>query len=692
MPTKKRAIKPEDFALLHSVSDPDVSPDGKLVAYTVTSIDREADETHLAVYVARLDGHAAARRFTQGKRDHSPRWSPDGKYLAFVSTRGDKNQLFLAPLDGGEPRQLTKSKFGVAQPAWSPDGKRIAFVQRTGEYKEPKDRKGVEKNAPRIIRDLRYRLDGVGFFDNRRFHVFTIDVESGKETQITSGDWNDDSPSWSPDGKSIAFVSDRERERWQRVWRFDVWVVPLAGGRARKVARSLGAAGQPRFSPDGRSIAYVGHENGEAASAKNSHLYIVPAAGGRAPRSVSAPLDRTVGGTGAALAWSRNGGSVLFLAVDHGAESLFRGGASSGSVSKVIGGDRQIGAFELTPDGKSAVFTAAWSSEPSELYVASLSGGRPRMLSHANAGLRKTVDLVPTRRVTYRAPDRLDIEAFVLYPPGFRKGKRYPLVLYVHGGPHSYHPAAAGAASSFLVYQSLAAAGYIVLLPNPRGSQGYGEDFAHAVVGDWGGNDFADLLAGVDLLVRRGAADPRRLYIGGGSYGGFMSSWAVGQIDIFRAAVVAAPVSDHISMFGMTDIPLFSTYEHGGTPWEVEELLRERSPVTHLPNVKTPVLLLHWEGDLRCPIEQSEEIFQGLKMLGKPVEFVRYPGGFHAVRTPSQDIDRTRRIIAWFDRHGAKPLARKTAASPNSRARISANGAKPARRAPARRRSASRSR
>jgi dipeptidyl aminopeptidase/acylaminoacyl peptidase len=677
MATKKRAIKPEDFVLLHTVSDPHVSLDGKLVAYSVTTVDREADETHIAVHVARLDERTSPRRFTQGKRDHSPRWSPDGKYLAFVSNRNDKNQLFIAPLDGGEARQITKSKHGMAQPAWSPDGKRIAYVQRTGEYKEPKERKGAEKNAPRVIRDLRYRLDGVGFFDNRRFHVFTVDVESGKETQITSGDWNDDSPSWSPDGKSIAFVSDRERERWQRLWRADVWTVPSKGGRARKITRSLGASAQPRFSPDGRSIAYVGHEHGEAGSAKNSHLFVSPAEGGRAPRSLSAPLDRTAGAAGAAFAWSRDGRSVLFLAVDHGAVSLYRAGAANGSVSKLVGGDRQIDAIDLTPDGRRVVFTAAWASDPSELYIAPLANGRARMLSHANAELRKAVDFTPTRRVTYEAPDGLDIEAFVLYPPSFRKSRRYPLVLYVHGGPHAYHPAAAGAASSFLAYQALAAAGYVVLLPNPRGSQGYGEEFAHAVVGDWGGKDFADLLAGVDLLVRRGVADPRRLYVGGGSYGGFMSSWAVGQTDIFRAAVVAAPVSDHVSMFGMTDIPLFSIYEHGGTPWEAEEMLRERSPVTYLPHVKAPVLLLHWEGDLRCPIEQSEEIFQGLKILGKPVEFVRYPGGFHAVRTPSQDVDRMRRIIAWFDRHTPKRKSGRRAASRNGRA-IGRNGTRPA--------------
>ncbi len=679
---RKRSLTPEDFLLFHNVGDPRVSPDGKLVAYVVTSVDREADETHMSIYTARLDGRTPPRRFTQGNHDHSPRWSPDGRYLAFVSSRNDKNQLFLAPLDGGEPRQLTKSKFGVAQPAWSPDGKRIGYVQRTGNYKEPKERKGAEKGSPRVIRDLRYRLDGVGYFDNRRFHIFTIDVDSGEDTQITNGDWHDEQPSWSPDGKWLTFVSDRERERWQRLWRADVYVVPANGGRARKITRGRGNAGQPHYSPDGRSLAFVGHENGEAASAKNSHLLVLPVEGGRAPRSVSAPLDRTIGGTGVAFAWSRDGRSLLFLAVDRGTVGLHRAGVANGSVSKLIAGDRQIDGFDLAPDGRSAAFAASWTSDPSELYVAALATGRARMLSNANDDLRKTVDLSPTRRIAYRAPDGLEIETFVLYPPGFRKGRRYPLALQVHGGPHSYHPGTvAGAVAQ---YQSLAAAGYVVLLPNPRGSQGYGEEFAHAVVQDWGGKDFEDLMAGVDLLVRRGVADRDRLYIGGGSYGGFMSSWAVGQTDRFRAAVVAAPVSEHVSMFGTTDIPNFSVYEHGGAPWEIEDALRERSPTTYLRKVKAPVLLLHWEGDLRCPIEQSEQIFQTLKMMGKPVEFVRYPGGFHVARTPSQEVDRTRRTIGWYDRHAPKRAARRGQKSRRGAATAQRRAVSPSGRAPAR--------
>lgn len=682
---RKRPVRPEDFYLLRTVSDPQPSPDGRRIAYVVSWPDKQSDEMRMSIYVAPVDGRRPPRRFTHGNHDHSPRWSPDGRYLAFVSNRGEKNQLFLAPLDGGEARQVTRARFGVGQPAWSPEGRRIAYVARVGNYKEPKERKGAEKAAPRVLRDLRYRLDGIGYFDERRMHIFTVDVETGKETQITDGDWHDDQPAWSPDGRWLAFVSDRERDRHQRHWRTDVWVTPATGGRSRKVTRSRGGASQPAFSPDGRSIAFLGHEHGEAGSAKNIHLFVVPVEGGRAPRSVSAPLDRSVFGhpvalAGRTLAWSRDGRSLLFLAWDSGATSLYRAGVVNGSVSKVLGGDRQIQAFASAPGGRRAVFVSAWASEPPEVYAAALDGrGRGRNLSHANDELRAAVSFAPVRRMTYAAPDGLEIEAYVLYPPGYRRGRRYPLALEIHGGPHGVHPSAL----SLLPHQALAGAGYLVLLPNPRGSIGYGEAFAQACVGDWGGKDFEDLMAGVDALVRRGVADPDRLYVGGYSYGGFMTSWVVGHTDRFRAAVVGAPVADHLSMFGTTDIPHFSVYEHEGAPWETPEALRKRSPVTYLPNVKTPVLLVHWEGDLRCPIGQSEEIFQGLKLLGKRVEFVRYPGGFHVARTPSQSVDEMRRTQAWYDRHAPRRPARRSMR--RVRARLSRDGARPARMAAKRR-------
>jgi dipeptidyl aminopeptidase/acylaminoacyl peptidase len=414
------------------------------------------------------------------------------------------------------------------------------------------------------------------------------------------------------------------------------------------------------------------------------HLLVVPAAGGRPPRSVSAPLDRpVVGGYGTAgrtFAWSRDGRSLLFLAGDRGAISLYRAGLANGSASKVLGGDRAIDGFDLAQDDKRTVFTASWITSPGEVYSAPLGGrGRERRLSHANDALRSNVRLGPVRRMSYRAPDGLDIEAFVLYPPDHQLGRRYPTVLEIHGGPHGAHPSPL----ALLPYQSLAAAGYVVLMPNPRGSGTYGESFTEGCVRDWGGKDYEDIMASVDMLVRRGVADPDQLdqlFVGGYSYGGYMTSLTVGHTDRFRAAMVGAPVANLASGFGEGDTPQFDLHELGGPPWSDPDEYRRRSSTSYLPNVRTPVLLVHWEGDLRCPIGQSEEIFTTLKLLGKEVEFVRYPGGSHVGRTPSQALDMNRRTIAWFDAHAPKLRAARngrTAATPSRTTRR--NGTRPAR-------------
>jgi dipeptidyl aminopeptidase/acylaminoacyl peptidase len=668
---RKRAFTPEDIYLLKNVSDPNVSPDGKSVAYVVSWADREKDQMCSAIYVAAMDGRSPARRFTEGTKDHSPRWSPDGRFLAFVAERGEKNQVFLAPLDGGEAKQLTKAPHGAGAPAWSRDGKRIAYAGRAGRWKETKERSAVERNAPRVIRDLRYKMDGIGFYDSRRMHIFTVDVETGKSKQITNGDYNDEQPAWSPDGRLITFVSDRERERHQRHWRTDVWVVSSTGGTPRKITRSTGSCSHPTFSPDGRTIAFLGHEYGDEGLARNIHVMVAPANGRGAPRSVSERLDRSAWGwpvfmAGRSFDWVAKSDRILFIAGDRGRLSIYATSARARTAPRrVLDGERQITGFGLAPDGKRLAFCAAWVTEPSEIYATNLTeGSKETNLSHANDDVREQASFGTLERMEYTATDGTRLEGFVMYPPDYRPGRRYPLAVNVHGGPHSFHPGA-GYLSEF---QTLASAGYVQLLPNPRGSTTYGEEFTLACVRDWGGGDFEDIMDGVDELILRGVADPDRLYIGGYSYGGFMSSWAIGHTDRFRASVVGAPVSNQLSMFGTGDIPHFDMYEIGGTPQNNPDEWWLRSPVRYLGNATTPVLLLHWEGDLRCPVAQSEEIFHALKVQGKEVEFVRYPGGFHTWNThaPSQSVDRVRRTLAWYQKHAPrrkKAPARKIGAS-----------------------------
>lgn len=651
----RRGWLPEDFWELRSVGDPQVSPDGKAVAFVVGTPDEDKDKATTSIWVVPADGSRPARQFSAGPEDGSPRWSPDGRYLAFVAKRGESPQVFVAPLKGGEARAITDAAHGAAQPAWSPDGRELAYVARTGEWKRPEEQSAVERSAPRIVTGLYNRYDGTGWFDSRRSHVFVVTLgETGEPLtvrQVADGDFDDSDPDWSPDGKQIAFVSDRSDTRFDEVQR-DVFVVGSNGrGRPRRLTRGLGNAAAPRWSPDGNAVAYIGYEHEDGDSASNTHLLVVSSEGPSAPRSLSEGLDRTVWGIlrapGQTHAWTPDGSSVLFVAVDGGALSVYRGRvASRGDAwpEPVVSGDRQILCFHLA--GGTIAFASMWLSEPPEVSCCEMDGTGERRVSDANAPLRK-LRWAPAKRTSHEASDGSRIESFVLHPKGFSADKPVPAVLEIHGGPHGWHPQV----SMLALYQCLAAAGYLVVLVNPRGSHGYGEKFARACVGDWGGGDFEDLMGALDRLVETKAADPDRLYVGGYSYGGFMTSWAIGHTKRFAAACVSAPVTDLFSMWGTTDIPNFATKEIGGLPWEAGGAYKEHSPITYLPQIRTPVQLFHWEGDLRCPIGQAEELFQGLRKLGREVVMVRYPSGFHIVRTPSQMVDFTRRHLEWFKSH-----------------------------------------
>ena len=638
---------PEDARVLGWPSSPTISPDGRWVAYVVRGADPKEDKFVSVLWIAPLSGDVSARVFASNGNVQGPQWSPSGDSLAYLANLGKGSQIMLASLAGGEPKQLTHSEESCQDICWSPDGKAIAFVRSV--RTKPKDE---NKSAPRVVTDIYFKLDGAGMFNDRRRHVFVIDIATGTECQITNGDWHDAEPRWSPDGKRVVFVSERGRGRWNRYGRSALWLVGVGGGRARRLTPDTGNVAGPRFSPDGRTIAYTGRMVG-GSSYRNHSVMVVNTSGEPKPRSLTDHVDMTVGNmnrTGSHIEWHPSGKSLLFLALERGAALIWQCDIASRNIKQVVSGDIQASALAVSPDARQLVFLGAWSSTLPELFAVDLRSRAQRQITTINTDLTNRLTLVPTRRLSYRS-DELDIEAFVLYPPGFRKGRTYPLIVSIHGGPHGSHPAIFNP----LEAQTYAAAGYVVLLPNPRGSVSYGESFAGACIGDWGGGDYRDIMAGVDELIRRKVADPDRLYVEGYSYGGYMAAWIVTQIDRFRAAVSGAPVTDLVSAFGTDDILHVSIEAMGGSPFDRLSAYYERSPYVLVKNVKTPVLLMHWEGDLRDPISQSEQFFKGLKFFGKTAEFVRYPGGAHGIRTPFQAIDLVERTLDWFARHPGKP-------------------------------------
>jgi dipeptidyl aminopeptidase/acylaminoacyl peptidase len=588
----------------------------------------------------------------------SPRWSPDGQSLAFLSTRPTSEppvagtgaagataeqpraQIYLLSMNGGEARRLTSLKNGVNSFQWSPDGNRLVVVSRTG----PSDHRpeGKDRSDVRHYKNTSYKFNDTGWFDDRRGHLWVVNVKSEAAKQITEGnDWNDSDPQWSPDGTRIAFVSNRTGKEFEGNRNTDVWVILADGTSLTKISDHEEADSSPRWSPDGRNIAFTG----ELHDRDHPKIWLAPAAGEKPSVLAANGLDLIPGG----LEWSDDGRSLYFESGVKGEFQLFRVDLPSKSVAQISSGARAVRSADFNARTNTRVYTANDFKHLDDLYAADLSGANERKLTNLNAALWKQLQLADVERFTYKSADNWDVDGFLVKPIGWQDGKKYPMILSVHGGPAGQY-----GVDWYHEFQVYAAKGYAVLFTNPRGSTGYGQKFERGIVGEWGGKDYLDVMNGVDAALRRYPwIDADRLGVTGGSYGGFMTNWILGHTNRFKAAVTLRSLSNFISDDGTRDGAYGHSPDFGGDIFDRFDLYWDRSPLKYAKNVKTPTLILHSDNDFRVPIEQGEQWFRALKHYGVTTEIVMFPRENHNLtRTgePKHLVESLNWQLYWFDR------------------------------------------
>jgi dipeptidyl aminopeptidase/acylaminoacyl peptidase len=644
-------MQPEDVYALTGVGDPRISPDGTRIAYVVTSIDREANDYRGAIWVARRDGSEEPRRFTSGeRRDGSPRWSPDGRWLAFTSNRGDEKtqpQIYVISAEGGEARRLTDLKESAGELAWSPDSTRIAFTARVrNEAYEEEDEK---KRKPRRFTRLFFKLDSVGWTGDRRTHIFVVDLDGGEPRQVTSGDGEHGAPAWTTDGKRLVFDALRG-ERWDTELISRLYSVDADGGEPTQLTADDASYDAPAFSADGGRLAY--HYTVEDGTHPHHTQIGVMNADGSDAKLLTTSLDRQCAPYPDLREPLWDGDRLLFSVEDGGNVRLYAVAADGSSEPEpLVGGEQVISGYDVR-DGE-FVYVASTYTTLRELYV----GPDGRRLTDVGGTFTSGRELAEPERFTAVSEDGYEVDAWVVRPAGFQAGKRYPTLLNIHGGPFSQYGTA-----FFDEFQVYAGAGYVVLYSNPRGGSGYSEEHGRAIRGPlkgagpgWGTRDYEDVMAVVDTALERfDFVDPERLGVIGGSYGGFMTSWIIGHTKRFKAAVSERAVNNLVSMFGSSDLFWIFERQFGGPLWEDVGAYLDRSPSTYAHQMDTPVLVLHSEQDLRCNIEQGEHLFTLLRLLGKDVEMLRFPAESHELSRSGSPLHRVLRfeaILEWFGRY-----------------------------------------
>jgi dipeptidyl aminopeptidase/acylaminoacyl peptidase len=651
-----RPITIDDHFQIHQVQDPQLSPDAKWVTYTVKTASLKEDKNSNRVWMAPVTGGDAIPLTAEDVSSSHARWSPDGKYIAFLSARKEgKTQVWLLNRLGGEAQRLTDTVQDVDDFAWSPNSHRLVLVLRDPspeELEAAKDKEDESKDSPDkekktktqkpwIIDRLQFKEDEIGYLDRRRTHLFTFDLASKTATQITSGDYDDSEPAWSPDGKSLAFASNRSKPDPDANYNTDIWVVAAdnadKGAHLTQVTTNPGEDGSPTWSPDGKWIAYVTRVEPKLFEYATKHIAVSPAIGGEA-RILTRELDRM----STEPHFTPDGQSILFICDDDGTQNLCSISFGAGKQgSRPVSGRLMVNAYSMgTGSSGNVVAQIATIDRPDELYA--VGAGKLTQITHTNDALMSQLKLTHGEYVHFKSKDGTTVSGYLYRPLEYVPGKKYPTILRPHGGPvWAYY------AEFDHLPQLLAANGYVVLFPNPRGSTGYGQDYCKAIYADWGNKDYQDDMAMVDYAVAQGIADPDKLAVGGWSYGGMSTDFIIAQTTRFKAAISGAGQAMSVSLYGHDQYQ--KDYETElGLPWENQAAWDKVSPFYKVANITTPTLFMGGEVDWNVPILGGEQMYQALKRLGRTTELVVYPGEYHEFSVPSHIKDRLERYLAWY--------------------------------------------
>jgi dipeptidyl aminopeptidase/acylaminoacyl peptidase len=665
----KRSITDVDLYSFQWIANPQISPDGAKVVYTLVKTTPKHDNYETSLWIIPSAG-GPARQITSSTRDSLPRWSPDGKTVAFVrSTEKDGGQIYLLPMDGGEARPLTQMPKGAGEPLWSPDGHSIAFSSTTltKDFDAKKD--AAEESDVRVISSARYRMNGAGYQEaDRSNHIWIVDVlqtpgSPQKARQITSGEFSESDITWSRDASKIYFTSNRVKDTDFQPSDSDIYVVNAAGGAITKVASIDGPIHSLALSPDGAKIAFIGDINrdgGPARSFSQPDLFITSTQPGSTPKNLTATYDFDIGaGVGGDQSppraggrsnpyWSPDGRTIIVGSAEEGRVNLKRVDAETGKVTALTDGNFDLFSYNATPDGSKIAVLISTPVNIGDLFMVDGKSGKSQQITHINADLFTKINLTEPEMIWYKSFDGRRVQAWVQRPPDFQAGKKYPMILDIHGGPHSAY-----GYTFDHEFQWMAAKGYVVLYPNPRGSTSYGQEFGNIIQYKYPGDDFKDLMAGVDDLIARGWVDPEKLGVTGGSGGGVLTNWTVGHTTRFKAAVSQRSIADWSGWWYGADMIAPTWFR--GAPWEYEADFKEHSPITYVKQITTPLMLIEGESDFRTPPAYGgEQMFRALKYLNKTAVMVRFPGETHELSRSGKPVHRVERldhIVAWFDKY-----------------------------------------